>query len=471
MGTGPAAHHDTSRSVARSGISLWLDAFPGGEVVRRAPLPGDVDTDIAIVGGGFTGLWTAYYLRALAPDRPLMLIEAETAGFGASGRNGGWCFGELTFGLSAMLRRHGRKPTVELVRAAQASLDEIERVLTEEQIECSWDRSGAVFVARNEPQLARLRDWYTMLKLIRLRDWQLLDKEAVRARVAVRGALGGAFSPHCAAVQPARIARGLADAVSRRGAVIVEDTRALRIGPHEVRTDRGTVRARVVVLATEAFTGTVRGQARRVLPVYQHVIATEPLAKQTWAGIGWQTRLTVADMCYQYLYMQRTADDRIVVGGRTTNYHLGARPRAQHDRDERARDKLRRALVDIFPALGDVTVTQHWGGPFGLHRDLLPGVGYDASTGLAHAGGYGGEGLALSNLAGRTLAALITGADQPERRLCWVDHRSPRWEPEPLPFIVVRAVNALATSVDNYEERTGRPARIRSKILASFLGG
>jgi glycine/D-amino acid oxidase-like deaminating enzyme len=288
----------------------------------------------------------------------------------------------------------------------------------------------------------------------------------VSERLDVTDVVAGAYTPHCAAIQPGRLVRGLADVLARRGVSIAEHTRVRDIRPGLARTDHGVVRAPVIVCATEAYTGRLRGHARRVVPLYAHMIATEPLPDELWTKLGWQDRMTVADSHYKYGYLQRTACDRLVVGGRGIEYHFGSRVGPGFDRVASVEQRLRHELVELFPATADVRVTHSWGGAFGLHRDALPMVSYDEATGLAFAGGYGGEGIALSNLAGRTMAALITRADRPEPRLCWTEHRSPRWEPEPLRFIGVRGVSALASGADRFEDRTGRPARLRGRIAA-----
>jgi glycine/D-amino acid oxidase-like deaminating enzyme len=305
----------------------------------------------------------------------------------------------------------------------------------------------------------------------------------------VPGLLAAAFTPHCAAVQPARLARGLADAVIRRGAELAEGTRALEIRPGMVRTDHGPVRARVIVRASEAYSGSLRGQARQVAALSSQLVATEPIPAAVWQETGWPGRATVTELRILFPYLQRTADDRLVIGGRSVGYHYGAaQPGDRHGaaqpaetgaaqpadtrvrrHDRRIWELLRREIGDLFPALAQAEVSHQWSGLLGAYRDFQPRIGYDQDTGLAEAGGYVGDGVALSNLAGRTLAALITGAGRPEARLCWAAPASRRWAPEPLRAAGFTAVAALARSADEHEQRTGRPGGLRGKIVAAVM--
>ena len=268
-------------------------------------------------------------------------------------------------------------------------------------------------------------------------------------RAGATGVLGATFTPHCARIQPARLARGLAAAVERRGATIAERTRALRIEPAgvgpgtssapRVVTDRGVVTARHVVRTTEAWTATLPGSRRDVVPVYSLMVATEPLPATFWARAGLSGGTTFSDHRNLVVYGQRTADDRLVFGGRGAPYHFGSRIDPAFDRDGSVFTGLRTAVTDLFPDLAGHAFTHTWGGPLGIARDWRASVGLDAGTGIAWAGGYVGDGVGTTNLAGRTLADLLLGRDTELTRLCWVGHRSPRWEPEPLRWLGVNA--------------------------------
>ncbi len=451
--------------------SLWLDTIPES-LASRPSLRESVDADVAIVGAGFTGLWTAYELLRREPSVRVVNVEAEISGFGASGRNGGWCSALFAGSRDATAKTHGRDAAVALQRAMFATIDEIGQVLTEEGIDAHFHKGGNLEVATRAPHVARLRS-----HLAAERDWgfdetdvRWLEPDELRDRVNVAGGRGGVFTPHCARVHPARLVRGLGAAVERRGGTIFEQSRVQEIAPGRVATAAGEVRAPHVIVATEGYTPALPGRHRDVAPVYSLMIATEPLPAAVWDEIGWSGRETLSDGRHLIIYAQRTADDRIAFGGRGAPYHLHSSIEPAHDRDAAVHDGLWRVLLDLFPAISGRTVTHTWGGPLGIPRDWYPSVGLDPATGIGWAGGYVGDGVASSNLAGRTLADLVRGVSNERTALPWVNRRSPRWEPEPLRWLGVNLGLRVMGTADAAEERTGKPAR-RASLLAPFLGG
>ena len=342
-------------------------------------------------------------------------------------------------------------------------------MITTEGIDCGWQRDGSLYLARTRPQEARLRSWQDMRLKLGITDLRMLSPKEVGQHVNVEGVLLGGFTPHCAAVAPAAIAAGLAQVLERRGVTIVERTRALSVGPGRVRTEHGTVRAATVLVATEAYTAGLSGHARRVLPVISRVLATEPLPPELWRRAGWRDRVTVADSRYQFGYFQRTADDRLIIGGRGAGYLAGSRALASRRYDERGlrpAAHLPRATIPGAGRRADHPSLEWCLRPASRCRTS---GGLDPATGLGHAGGYGGEGIALSNLAGRTLAALVTGTVRAETRLCWAGHSGRRWEPEPLRLLGVRAVSGLASTADRYEDRFNRSAPLAGFVMRSVL--
>jgi glycine/D-amino acid oxidase-like deaminating enzyme len=452
-------------------LSLWLDTA-GDDLTPRPPLPGDRDVDVAIVGAGYTGLWTAYYLAAADPSLRIAVLEAEIAGFGASGRNGGWCSALFPASKAKVARAHSRAGAVALQRAMQATIDEVGRVADAERLDIGWVKGGTAVLATAPSHVARLR-----AEVEEEHAWgfgpddaRWLDAEEAADRVGAVGVLGAAYTQHCAALHPGRLVRGLARAVERRGVTVYERTPVTSLARGLVHTTRGTVRADVVVRATEGYTPRLAGQRRVLAPVYSLVIATEPLPAEFWNRVGWRGRETVSDGRHLIIYAQRTADDRIVFGGRGAPYHFGSRVRPGFDRDPAVFAELERILHELFPGTRDARITHRWGGPLGVPRDWHASVGLDRATGLAWAGGYVGDGVATTNLAGRTLADLVTGADTDLTRLPWVGHRSRHWEPEPLRWLGINAGLRVVASADRAEERTGRPAR-RAALMNHLLGG
>lgn len=465
-------------------VSLWFDTL-GEKVEPRPSLPGDLDTDVAVVGAGYTGLWTAYYLRRADRGLRVAVLEQEVAGYGASGRNGGWASALFACPPERLARLYGLEAMHAMHSAMKASLDELERVLAEESIDCGFARGGTVTAARNEAQLARARHEVALARELRLPegDLVLLGPRETAERLRVAGALGATFTPHCAAIHPARLARGLARAVEQRGATLYERTRVLEILPPSegsgassprrrgvrLRTTHGVVRAEVVVRATEAWTTRLPGLRRALAPVYSLMIATEPLDEATLSAVGGADRPTFADHRNLVIYGQITADGRIAFGGRGAPYHFGSGLSPLYEREPRVHARLRETLVELFPVLEGAAVTHAWGGPIGIPRDWHSSVGFDRSSGLAWAGGYVGDGVTTANLAGRTLADLVLGRASDLVGLPWVGHRSPRWEPEPLRFLGVNAGLAATVLADRTERRSGRPSRLAG-LVSRLIG-
>ncbi len=452
------------------GLSYWFDSLP--ESVQGRPLSRDIEVDVAIVGAGYTGLWTAYYLTKADPSAKVVVLERDTSGFGASGRNGGWCSAMFATSSAKLVRIYGREAEQRLRKELERTVDEVGAVSAEEGIECHFRKGGQVMLARNAAQLQRAREEVEQARSLGVGDDDLRLLSAGEAGELVRATrvLGAVYTPHCASVHPARLASGLAASLERRGVTIFEKTAALEIRPGRVVTAQGLVRAQAVVRATEGYSAQFRGAHRDVIPFYSLMIATEPLDPTVLDEIGLRNRETFADMRHLVIYGQRTFEGRIAFGGRGAPYHYASRIRPGYDNDSRIHSQVHKTLVDLFPALSGTRVTHRWGGPLGIARDWHPSVGFDRATGLGWAGGYVGDGVAVANLAGRTLAALITGTDDDCTRLCWVGHRSRRWESEPLRWVGVNCALRAMASADRAEERSGRASRLAS-ALSPLIGG
>lgn len=430
---------------------------------------------MAIVGGGLTGLWTAYYLAEADPSLRIAVLEAEVAGFGASGRNGGWCSALFPASLDSLATmagggEAGRGAALAQHAAMRATVDEVARAAAAEGIDAQVAKGGTIVLARSRAQWKRAR-----AEVSHARAWgrgdddlRLLDRDEATRTLHGSRTRGATYTPDCAALHPARLVRGLADAVERRGVSVFEGTRVTRIEPGVVVTDHGTVRAETVVRATEGYTADLPGHHRALVPVYSLIIATEPLPASTWDEIGLARRETFSDHRHLIVYGQRTADDRLVFGGRGAPYHFGSRIRPEQDRDERVFAGLYASLVDLFPVLAGSRVTHAWGGALGIPRDWTASVGLDRRSGLAWAGGYVGDGLSTTNLAGRTLRDLVLGHDTDLTRLPWVGHRSKDWEREPLRWLGINAGLRAMTLADAEESLTRSPSLI-AKIVSPLL--
>lgn len=441
--------------VRNGEVSYWYADVGGRSPADR--LDGDAEADVVVVGAGYTGLWTAYYLALQRPDLDVRVLEARTVGFGASGRNGGWLTASVTGGLDGYARTHGAPAARRLQLAMNGTIDEVVAVTEREGIDAEVRRGGTLLVARNPAQATRARAHAQHAERWPETGAEVLDAQQARSRIAVDGLLGGVFEPHCARIHPARLVLGLGEAVRRHGVRIHEGTRVLAIEPGRVTTEHGAVRARHVLRCTEGFTADLAGEGRTWLPMNSSMVITEPLPASVWEEIGWQGFETLEDLSHAYTYAQRTPDGRIALGGRGNPYRFGSRT----DHDGRIDAATVRALTEIlhawFPATRAHRVAHGWSGVLGVPRNWRATVAHDPETGLGHAGGYVGTGVAATNLAGRTLADLVLGQDTELVSLPWVGQRARRWEPEPLRWLGVHALYRLYHLADRREFASGSP--------------
>ncbi|MFF8448111.1 NAD(P)/FAD-dependent oxidoreductase [Streptomyces leeuwenhoekii] len=445
--------------VVNGGISFWY-ADDGLPAVRE-PLGGDLSADVVIVGGGYTGLWTAYYLKRAVPSLRIVVLEGRFCGYGASGRNGGWLYNGIA-GRERYARSHGREAAVRLQRAMNGTVDEVIRVAAAEGIDADIHRGGVLEVACTPAQWARLRAFHEAESAFGEEDRELYGARETAERIRVADAVGSSWTPHGARVHPAKLVKGLAAAVERLGVVIHESTPVTEVRTRRAVTPYGTVRAPYVLRCTEGFTAGLKGQRRTWLPMNSSMIATEPLTAEQWASVGWAGRETLGDMAHAYMYAQRTADGRIALGGRGVPYRFGSR--TDDDGGTRAETvrALREVLVRMFPSLAGVRIAHAWSGVLGVPRDWCASVVLDRSTGVGWAGGYVGSGVATANLAARTLCDLVRldagqGGRTELTELPWVGHRVRRWEPEPLRWLGVRGLYAVYRAADR-RERSSRSA-------------
>jgi len=461
----------TTTETARRNTSLWWDQLSTEEVsLVRPALTGVVNADVAIVGAGYTGLWTAYWTLKNSPTTKVVIIEREVAGFGASGRNGGWCSSYFPASMDKIARESGRNAAIAMQRTMDDIITEIGQVIEAEKIDCDWKHGGILSAVLSDVQLERATaemQWWDSWGFGA--DHTLLDLADARSRINVAGMRTVTYTPHCARIQPAKLARGLARVVESMGATIFEHTAAVDINPGVVTCESGEVRASKIIRATEAYTSQFKRSHRDVVPVYSLMLATEPLSEEVWAQIGLKNGETFADHRHLIIYGQRTADNRIAFGGRGAPYHYGSSIKPQHDRNAKTHAEIREVLVELFPILSDVKITHTWGGPLGVPRDWYATVGLDPTTGLGWGGGYVGDGVGSSALAGHTLADLITGVDSARTTLPWVNRRSQRWEFEPFRWLGTNIGLKVMTAADT-EERITRHPSIAARLFGRLLG-
>jgi glycine/D-amino acid oxidase-like deaminating enzyme len=476
-------------------VSYWLED-PGDDVSPRPPLDGSRTVDVAIVGAGFTGLWTARELLRRDPALEVLVLEAETAGFGASGRNGAWLTNGIGVTPGELARRNSPETARATVEAMRETVAAVIASCEEDGIDAQIRRAGTLRVARGAHEAPSLQAAMGTLRRLGVADdLSLLTATELTDRIRIPGAMGALHDPHAATIHPGRLVRGLARRVEELGATIVEHTPVLEVVPRgggrratrgrgnggrasgharsgdpqprtsgrvRLTTPRGDVHADAVVLACEAWLPRLRGYRRAVLPLYSLIVLTEPLPERAWEAIGWEGHELVASHRLTVDYLSRTVDGRILLGGRGAPYHYGSQVTPAFDRHPATHALLERHLSAWFPVLEGVRVTHRWGGPLAMPRDWLPSFRFDPATGIGAAYGYTGQGVAATNLAGRVLADLIVHGDTPYRDLPMVGHRSRGWEPEPLRWLGARYVMTALTRLEARVERTGRRPTGRS---------
>ena len=466
-------------------VSYWLET--AGDLTPRAPLDGTTECDVAILGAGYTGLWTAYYLLKRQPGMRIVIAEGEIAGFGASGRNGAWCAPDLNISMDRLARLHGEDAARRIQQATYDAVDEVGRVAAAEGIDAGFHKGGELIIARGPHHVPAIEASLREYERFGFGEhYRLLDAAGVAEKVRIEGAVAGLWSDAAAIVHAGRLVRGLAELVERMGARIVERTpvsdfraavgwaaaRTARDGggsagrsvsaPAALITPRGEIRAPVVVLAGEAYLTRFAKLHRQLVPLYSLIILTEPIDDTTWAEIGWAGREVVASARLSIDYLSRTADGRILFGGRGAPYRLGSPIKDAYDRHDPTHAMLRGFVRTWFPMLRDVRFTHAWGGPLGMPRDWHPSFAFDPRSGIASARGYVGHGVSTANLAGRTLADLIGGEPTLLTELPLANHRSPDWEVEPLRWLGIRYTQGAMSRLDRRSEAAGKPPTGRS---------
>lgn len=458
-----------SKSYHNNG-SYWFDSL------ETSLLPAPVEklpqsVDVAIIGAGYTGLWTAYYLHQHAPHLNIAVLEANTIGFGASGRNGGWCMGWAT-GIDQMLAQPQRAAAgLALARAMQATVDEIAQVCSREAIDCHFTKAGTLTVATRpfDEQVMRASIEHYRNLGFDAEDFVWLDAAASKQRLNMDPNYGASYTPHCATIHPARLVKGLGRVLREQGVEIYEQTPVLGFAPGKVTTSRGVVQARHILCATEGYTESLQGQARKLLPLYSMMVATVPLSASMWDEIGLAQRETFGDARRVTTYGQRTADGRLAFGGRA-GYYFGSQRKPVIDPNDAALLNVEKTLKELLPMLADTPIAHRWGGLMGVQRHWRPTVTFDKTTGLGSAGGYVGEGVGASNLAGRILADLVLARDTPVTKLAWVDDFARRWEPEPLRWLGAGAIQWFGDRADRHEFATGKRSRFWGGLFNRFVG-
>jgi glycine/D-amino acid oxidase-like deaminating enzyme len=454
-----------SRERHRSGTvqrSYWLREALADEEARAEPLVGAAACDVAIVGGGYTGMWTAYALTQRAPGIRILLLEQDICGAGPSGRNGGFLHGWWDQ-LPLLVDLYGPEQALELAWAADESVAGIGDFCVRHDVDAWFRRAGYLQMSASAAQDG---DWEeTVRTCARLgvgEQYHELSGEEARRRCDSPVFRGAAIMPSAATVQPARLARGLRHVLLERGVQIHEGTRVRRVvagSPMRILTERGEATAPQVVLGLNAWAAGWPGFRTSLLAWGSHIVLTEPIADRLRA-LGWVGGEGITDSRFTIHYFRTTADGRIAFGAGVGAAGYGGRIGTRFDHDERAAERARAGLARLFPMLSDVRFTDAWGGPIDISSDRLPAIGSRAGGRVHFAHGYSGNGVGPAFLAGRILAARIDGGDDRLARLPIVNRRAKAFPPEPMRYVGARLIREALIRHDEASDAGRRPGPI-----------
>lgn len=419
--------------------SFWLgtrDYRPG------QPLAGDIDVDVAIVGGGFTGLSSAYHLKLAEPDLRIAILESEVIGFGASGRNGGFnmtLFG-LTLGITAL--RFGRRKAKAAHLYMEKAVDLLRDLVADLDLDCDYEHPGFLRVATSEKYKARIQEEIELAHRLGISGISWLDKNQLEAEVRSPMYLGAWWEPRCGILNPAKLAWSWKDRLGPMGVNLYESTPVTGMsrgsGTVVLDTPGGRVRADKVVMATNAWSHFFPELRRRQIPVWTHIVLTEPISPDQFQKIGWQHRQGIEDARNLVHYYRLTADNRLLMGGRDVSLSSGF----DMDRDlspptfEGLKDDVRQ----LFPALRDIRFTHEWGGPVSVPLDMAPALGYLGDKNVVYSLGCVGHGVSLTHLNGKTLCDLVMERQTELTDVFFVNRRTLPWPPGVLQNVAVKAI-------------------------------
>jgi glycine/D-amino acid oxidase-like deaminating enzyme len=428
--------------------SYWMttrDYTPG------APLQGDIDVDVAVVGGGFTGLSSAYHIKKAEPNLKVALLESEVIGFGASGRNGG--FNMTLFGLTLSITalRFGKQKAREAHHYMERAVDYLRDLVAELGIDCDYEHPGFLRVATSEKYKKRILHEIELACKLGLEGIEWLDEAQTREQVQSPMYLGAWWEPRCGILNPAKLSWGWADAIRPMGVEVYENSPVAEIvrenGKVRLDTPNGIVRADKVVMATNAWSHFFKELRRKQVPVWTHIVMTEPLAEKHFEEIGWQNRQGIEDARNLVHYYRLTADNRLVMGGRDVSLSYGED--MEKDLNPVTFEGLKDDVREIFPALKEIQFTHEWGGPVSVPLDMAPAIGFAGDKNVVYSLGTVGHGVSMTQLNGRTVADLILERKTDLTDVFFVNRRTIPWPPEPLRNIAVKAIRGYM----NWEDR------------------
>jgi glycine/D-amino acid oxidase-like deaminating enzyme len=430
---------------------LWRNQ---GSITARDCVKAANSFDVAIIGGGFSGLWSAYHLKQLQPSLKIAIFEQKYVGYGASGRNGGWASAEYPTSNSRLLKEHGVQTYKNLRKSLIESIDEIGQIAKSNAWQIEYAKGGALVFATNNAQLTRISSAIDD-------EHKFLTKDQASELLNVANIKGGIYTPHCAALNPFNLTQSLAKYLESIGVKIFEESKVEEISDKALLVNGHRIGCQISIRATEAFTAR-KWIANQQIPIYSLMIATERLPTEILTQMNNSQRATFQEACNLITYAQITGDNRLAIGGRGSRYKLFSHLSERSETDVRMHSALERRAVKWFPQLQSINFEYRWGGPIALTRRWQSYLNYNQITGQAAIGGYVGDGVTLSYLVAKTLAQIINGQMIPD--LPFVNQRIGRWEPEPIRYLAVNAGFKATVAADFEEQITGKPSLIAAVI-------
>jgi glycine/D-amino acid oxidase-like deaminating enzyme len=431
--------------------SLWRGVE---QITARKSLTSNKTFDVAIIGGGFSGLWSAFHLKQIQPSLSIAIFEQNYVGFGASGRNGGWASAEYPTSSARLIKEHGSQVYQNLRNSLIESIDEIGQIAKTNNWLIEYAKGGSLVFATNNAQLSRISKDID-------NEHNFLNSDEVKQLLNVRNIMGGIFTPHCAALNPFKLARALAEHLEHLGVQIFENSRVEEIYDKKIQVNGFDIDCHISIRATEAFTAR-KWMKNQQIPIYSLMVATEPLTADQLIQVRNMQRATFQEACHLITYAQITGDNRLAIGGRGVRYKLFSRLSERSEIDNRMHSALERRALRWFPQLEGINFEYRWGGPVALTRRWQSYLNFDQSSGRAAIGGYVGDGVTLSYLAGKTLAQKINNIKTLD--LPFVDQKIGRWEPEPIRYLAVNAGFKATVAADIEERITNRPSLIANLV-------
>jgi glycine/D-amino acid oxidase-like deaminating enzyme len=438
-----------------SAKGLWHATY--GPYEPSPPLSGALEADVAIVGGGFTGMATAYYLLKAEPSLKVVVLESEVIGYGASGRNGSFAMTVVGLGLDLLTKMKGRERALAAHRYMERAVDTVGELVAEEGLDCDYIRPGFLRMATTPAYERRIRREIELAHSLGIEEVEWLDRDAARARVSSDRYLGAWWEPRTALINPLKLVREMKRVVVGLGATVHERTPVesiARPGRFRLRATNGRVDAERLVLATNAYSHLLPQLRRKQIPAWTYVIATEPLSAEQLAPIGWEGREGVEDARNLIHYYRRTPDDRVLMGGGPVG--LGYGRDMDRDSGPGAWAHLESHVRDVFPSLAGARITHRWGGPFSVTTDLAPAIGCLGDSRAVYSVGCIGHGVSMTHLNGQTIRDLVLERETDLTGHWFVNRRVVPWPPEPVRLGASLAMRGYLELEDRIHERSPR---------------